>query len=255
MVITILAIVLGIIMTAGGVVPNVANGMLQNKLDQSLNHPEYLRVQVHPAAPSFSLLSGSIDYTEIDARNFVISDFPVESLQIRLDKVEANTEANPISLREPIQGVARLRVSEAGLNRFLKSDTFRQLIDELRKRQELAAQLDADLNELNLELQPDRLVFRGSAATMGGFFTIPFEIAGQLRLASERQLYVQNVQATTLDRPLSDDMIAAVLAALNPVLDLSKLSNDDMQLYFRELSVHDDYIELIGEAKLKKIPG
>ncbi|PKL75223.1 MAG: hypothetical protein CVV27_16465 [Candidatus Melainabacteria bacterium HGW-Melainabacteria-1] len=255
MVVTILAIVLGLVITAGGIVPNVANGMLQTRLNETLNQPEYLRVQVHPAAPSFSLLSGTIAYTEIDAHRFVISDFPVEELQVRIDKLQANTGGEQLSLREPTQGVVRLRVTEAGLNRFLQSDTFRQLLDDLRKRQELVAQLDADLNDLAIELQPDRLIFRGQAATMGGFFTIPFELSGQLRLSSERQLYVQGVQATTLDRPLPDDMIAAILTALNPVLDLTKLSNDDMQLYFREITVGDDYLELTGEAQLKKLPG
>lgn len=256
MVVTIIAIVLGLIMAAGGVVPNVANGMLQSRLDEALNHPEYLRVQVHPVAPSFTLLGGDIAYTEIDARHFTLSDFPVEELQLNVDKLSADTAQKPIALRHPTQGVARVRISEAGLNRFLQSDTFRTLLDGIRKRQALASQIDADLTDLNIDLQPDKIVFRGQAATMGGFFTLPFEASGRLRLGSERQLYVQDVAVTALDQPISSDVIQAMLAAVNPVLDLSKqLSSPDMQFYFRKVQITDDYIEFTGEAEVKKLPG
>lgn len=255
MVVTILAIVLGLIMTVGGIIPNVANGMLQSKLDAALNHPEYLRVQVHPEAPSYSLLGGNVAYTEVDAHRFVLSDFPVEELQLRVDNLSADTSGDQPVLREPTQGMVRVRITEAGVNRFIASDTFRQLVDETRKKQELAAQLDADLTDLSVDLQADKILIKGQAATMGGFFTIPFELSGRLRLTSERTLNIVDVQATTLDRPLSDDTIQAILIALNPVLDLSKLSNPDMQLYFRKLSVTDNQLELVGEAKLKKLPG
>lgn len=254
MIITILAIVLGLVMAVGGVVPNVANGMLENRLKEALNQPEYLRVQVHPAAPSASLLSGTVAYTEIDARRFVVSDLPVESLSLRVDRLDVDTSGESPSLRQPSQGSVRVRLTEAGLNQFLRSDTFRRLLDELRQRQELAAQLDADLTDLNLDLQPDKVALQGQAATMGGFFTIPFELSGRMRLGSERTLLVQDVQATTLGRPLSGDMIQAVLNQLNPVLDLTRLSNDDMQLFFREVQVGEGYLELIGEAQLKKLP-
>ncbi len=255
MVVTILAILLGLIMAVGGVIPNVANGMLQNKLDETLNHPEYLRVKVHPEAPSYSLLGGNIAYTEVDAQRFVISDFPVEELQLRVDRLSADTSGDKPVLREPSQGMVRVKITENGINRFIASDTFRQLLDEGRKKQALAAQLDADITDLNVDLQADRILIRGQAATMGGFFTIPFELSGRLRLTTERTLNVVDVQATTLDRPLPDDTIQAILTALNPVLDLSKFSNADMQLYFRQLSVNNDQLELVGEAKLKKLPG
>lgn len=256
MVVTIIAIILGLVMAAGGVVPNVANGMLQSKLDEALNHPEYLRVQVHPEAPSFTLLGGDIAYTEIDAKRFTLADFPVEELQVHVDKLSADTSKKPIALRQPTQGVARVRITQAGLNRFLQSDTFRTLLDGIRKRQSLASQLDADLTDLSIDLQADKIVFKGQAATMGGFFTVPFELSGRLRLGSERQLFIQDVQANALEQPISSDVIAAVLAAINPVLDLQKqISTPDMQIYFRKVSVTDDYLEFTGEAELKKLPG
>lgn len=253
MIVTIIAIVLGIIMTIGGVAPNIANGLLQDRLNETLNQPEYLRVQVHPAAPSFSMLGGTVAYTEIDAERFVISELPVEKLQIRVDRLDVNTD--DMALREPTQGTVHIRITEAGLNQFLKSDTFRELLDNIKQRQELASQIDADIQELNIDLQTDKVNISGQASTMGGFFTLPFELSGQLRLNTERQLYVQNVSATTLGRPLAPDMIIAILESLNPILDLEKLSDSNMQFYFRQLKVNEDSIELLGEAQLKKLPG
>ena len=250
MVITILAIVLGFIMTVGGLVPTVANGMLETKLKETLNQPEYLRVKVYPAAPSSTLLDGQIAYTEIDAKNFVMSDLPIDSLSLRIDHLSADTSGKQVVLREPTQGSVRVKITEAGLNRFIQSDTFRALLDDIRKPQ----QLDADLSDLAIDLQNGSVKISGQAVTMGGFFTIPFEVVGQLQLANERHLVVGNVKATTLDRPLPDDMIQSLLVALNPILDLGKLSNQDMQLYFRQLVIHEDSFELIGEAEIKKIP-
>lgn len=254
MVITILAIVLGVIMTIGGVVPNVANGMLQTKLSESLNHPEYLRVQAHPAAPSFSLLSGTIAYTEIDARNFVVSDFPVEELNLRIDHLSADTSGKQIVLREPTQGMVHVKVTETGLNRFLQSDTFRAMVDEMFKRNEVLSQLGVELGNLGLELQSNKVLIRGQATSMGGFLTFPFALEGQMHLANDRQLIIDNVKAVSLDQPIPQDLVDSIVKVFTPALDLTKLSTDDMQLHFRQLSVHDDYLDLIGEAELKQIP-
>jgi len=252
MIITILAILLGLVTAVGGIAPNLANGLLQDRLNTALNQPKELRVKLHPVDPSFSLLSGSVAYTEIDASDFVVSDLPVQELNLRIDRLEVNT--NDMQLREPSQGTVRVKISEAGLNKFLESDTFRQLLDNMRSRQELLSQLDADLQDLHIDLQGDRVQITGNAATMGGFFSVPFDISGQLRLNSERQLYVQAVDANTLGRPLASDMIQSILQQINPIVDLEKLSNDEMQFFFRQIQVFDDHIELFGEAKLKRIP-
>ncbi|MBF2053482.1 MAG: DUF2993 domain-containing protein [Candidatus Sericytochromatia bacterium] len=254
MIITIFSLILGLIIAIGGVVPNVASGMAETRLREALNQPEYLAVKMHPHAPSFSVLSTGVKYTEIEARRFMLADLPIESLEVRLDALSVNTAAEPATLREPTQGVVRVRLSEAGINQFLTSDTFRQLLDKLRSEKEILSQLDADLDHVQVDLQPDRVQLAGQASTMGGFFTVPFEMSGQLRLATERQLFVQQVNATTLGRPLAPDMVLAILESLNPVLDLSQLGGEDLQLYFRELTVRDGELELLGEARLKALP-
>lgn len=254
MIITIVAIVLGVVMTLGGLVPNIANGIAENRLDAALNHPKHLRVQVHPEAPSFSLAGGVAKYTEIEADDFEISDLPVEHLMLRVDTLSVARSGDKTSLREPTQGMVRVRLNQDGINHFLGSDTFRRMLDEMRKRQKLASKLDAELDSLSVGLHEDRVQIDGQASTMGGFFVLPFSLSGQLRLDSERQLSVRNVEASTLGRPLAPDMISAILDQLNPVLDLAKLSQPDMQMYFRELQVHQGYLELVGEARLKQLP-
>lgn len=255
MIVTIIAIIMGIAMAIGGIVPNIANGMLQQELDTALNHPKHLRVQVHPVHPSYSMLGNTVAYTEVDARDFVYMDFPIESLSLHMDRLSVDNSSETAMLKEPTQGVIRLGVTEAGVNTFLQSDNFRRLLDNIRQNQSLASQLDADLNDIQVELLPNRLLIRGNASTMGGFFTLPFQIAGDLYLAAPQQLGVRNVEATTQGRPLPPDMISAILEALNPILDLKNLSNEDMQLYFRELRLSEGRVDLVGEAKLKKLPG
>ena len=254
MVITILSLVLGLLMTLGGLTPNIANGMLQSKLDQTLNHPEYLRVRVHPEAPAFTLLNGQMAYLEVDARNFSLSEFPVESLALRVDRLNVDTGA--LQLRQPTRGVLRLRITEAGVNRFLQSDTFKVMLENLLNKQELLASLGADLTLQGLDLQKGRLVLSGKANTMGGFFTIPFEISSGFRLGSERTLVATGTQAVTLEQPVSADVIQSILKEINPLIDLSKqFSTPDMQFYFRELHLLEDAIELVAEAEVQQLPG
>jgi hypothetical protein len=252
MVITILAIVLGFIMTLGGIVPNVANGILHDKVDQALNHPEYLRVNVHPEAPSFSILGGQMAYLEMDAKHFSLSEFPVESVSVRVDRM--NIDTDQMKLRAPTQGVLRLRVSEAGVNKFLQSDTFKAMLEKIMENQELLSSFGADISMLSLDIQAGKAVLSGKATTMGGFFTIPFEVAGAFKLGSERTINITSAQAVTMDHPISPDVIQSVLNEVNPLIDLAKLSNPDMQLYFRELHFLDDAIELVAEVELKQIP-
>jgi hypothetical protein len=253
MVITILSLVLGLLMTLGGLTPNIANGILHSKLDQALNHPEHLRVKVHPEAPAFTLLNGQMAYLEVDARNFSLSEFPVESLALRVDRLNVDTDA--MQLRQPTQGVLRLRINETGVNRFLQSDTFKVMLENLLKKQELLASFGADLTIQRLDLQKGRLVLTGKANTMGGFFTIPFEVASGFRLGSERTLVATGAQAITLDQPVSADILQSILKEINPVLDLSQqLSTPEMQFYFRELHLLDDAIELVAEAEVKQLP-
>ncbi len=252
MVITILAIVLGFIMTLGGVAPNVANGILHDKVDQALNHPEHLRVKVHPEAPSFTLLAGQMAYLEVDARRFTLSDFPVDSVSLRVDRL--NLDTDQMQLRAPTQGVVRIRISEAGLNKFLQSDTFQAMLEKILENQELLSSFGADISMLSMDLQAGKAVLSGKATTMGGFFTIPFEVGGVFKLGSERTVKLAAANAVTMDHPVSPDVIQSVLDEVNPLIDLSKLSNDDMQLYFREMHFLNDAIELVAEVELKQLP-
>lgn len=252
MVITILALVLGFIMTLGGISPNVANGMLHSQADQVLNHPEYLRVKVHPEAPSFSLLTGQMAYLELDARSFSLSEFPVDSLSLRMDRLDLDTDT--MKLRKPTQGVMRVRITETGVNKFLQSDTFKVMLENILKNQELLSSFGADISMLSLDLQKGKAILSGKATTMGGFFTIPFEVTGQFKLGTERTLLVSSAQAVTMDHPISPDIIQSVLNEINPLLDLNKLSNEDAQFYFREIHFLENALELVAEVELKQIP-
>lgn len=252
MVITILSLLLGLVMTLGGIAPNIANGILYSRADQILNHPEYLRVKVYPEAPSFSLLAGQMAYLELDARRFSLSEFPIESLSVRMDRLDLETHS--MTLRKPTQGLVRVRITETDVNKFLQSDTFKVMLENLLKNQQLLSSFGADISMLSLDLQKGKVVLSGKATTMGGFFTLPFEVTGQFKLGTERTLLVTKAQAVVMDHPISSDVIQSILNEINPLLDLKRLSNADAQLYFREIHFLEDAIELVAEVELQQIP-
>lgn len=254
MIISIVAVVLGILMTLGGLAPNLANGMAQSRLDEALNHPEVLQVQIHPAAPSVSLLNGAVDYTEVYAERFTLSELPIDKMQLKIHHLNLDTEAERFRLREEAQGAVQIELTEAGLNHFLASETFKGILNDVKSKQSILNSLDADIQDVSIQLRNDGVSIQGTAATLGGFFTVPFTLEGQLRLKSERELVVQNVTGTTLGRPLPGDLLTTVLARINPIIDLNALGGKDMNLYFRRLKVSNNKLELLGEAHIRQLP-
>lgn len=251
MVITILAILLALAMSLGGALPNVANGLIHQRLDEALNHPQKLVVEVHPNAPSYTLLGADMAFADIYAEKFVIQDFPVESLAVHVADLSVDAKEKSTQLRKPAQAVLKLKVTEQGLNQFLQSETFQKLWEKAKSSGRIP--IDADLTNLSLDLKKDRVLISGKAETLGGFFTVPFKVGGTLRLMTERQLFIFDPEAETLNRPISKDILETILKQLNPLLDMTKWSDKDQQLYFRELHVKDGMLELVGELTLNQL--
>ena len=250
----VVVFVLSLLMLLGGLTPHVGNGLIQNQLDQALNHPEKLTVKVYPSDPSFSLVAGTGSYMEIEAQRFEVANLPIEYLQVQVDRFQVDRKDKDISLGHPTRAVVHVHLTEAGLNKFLQTDRLKQMLEELKRSQNLASSLDAQISDLALELKNDKVILRGRAQTLGGFFTIPFELSGHFRLQTESQLFIYDADAVTTDRPISNDMLRSVLTQINPIIDLAKFNNKDMKLYFRELTVKEDRLELVGEVELNQIP-
>lgn len=254
MIISIVAVILGLIMALGGLAPNLANGVAHTRLDEALNHPRVLQVQIHPAAPSASLLGGAVDYTEVYAEDFTLSELPINKMQLKIHHLNLDTSSEQLMLREEAQGAVLLQLTEENLNAFLASDTFKKVLNAVKEKQSILSSLDADIQDVSIQLRNDGVSIQGTAATLGGFFTVPFTLEGQLRLKSERELVVQNVTGTTLGRPLPDDLLTTVLARINPIIDLNALGGKDMKLYFRRVKVTNNQLELLGEAHIRQLP-
>jgi hypothetical protein len=250
----VIAIILGVIMVLGGVLPNAANGIIQSQLHKMLNQPEQLNVNIYPNAPSFGMIGASLAHAEIEAKRFVFSDVPVERLYVRAHGIDVDTSGEQMRLRKPTQVLVQVRLTEDGLNRFLASDTLKEALANIKKNSDLAGMLDADISDLTMDLQTDKALLSGKAKTMGGFFTVPFELSGRFRLKSESELFTYDVDAATLNRPVSADVLRSILDQINPILDLTRFNNEDMTLYLKEVSVHDGYIDLGIEADIKQIP-
>lgn len=254
MIISIVAVILGVLMALGGLAPNLANGVAHTQLDEALNHPRVLQVQIHPAAPSVSVLNGAVDYTEVYAEDFTLSELPIHQMQLKVHHLNLDPGSEKLTLREEAQGAVSLKLTEADLNKFLASDTFKNVLNAVKAKQSILSSLDADIQDVNIQLRNDGVRIEGTAATLGGFFTVPFTLEGQLRLKSERELVVQNVTGTTLGRPLPDDLLTTVLARINPIIDLNALGGEDMKLYFRRVKVTNNQLELLGEAHIRRLP-
>lgn len=250
----IVVLILSLGMIIGGLAPNVGNGIAAGELDKALNHPQKIQVTVYPEAPSYSLLGMALAGLEVDIRQFEIEGLGVEQLYLRADKVALSKNGSQFKLNQPTRAVAKVSLTEAALNKYLSSNQFKEALDNIKKSQNLAASLDADLTELAIELKPDVVNISGKAKTMGGFFTVPFELSGTFRLQTEQQLFIYEAAGSTGDTPVAGDLIKSIISQLNPLVDLAKFSNDDMKLYFRELRVQNDQIDLVAEVELKQIP-
>lgn len=250
----IVVLILSLGMFIGGLAPNIGNGVASSELDKALHHPEKVRVTIYPQAPSYRLLGLALAGMEVDIHQFEVDGLAVEHLYMRSDQVSLSRSGDQLTLNQPTMAVAKINLTEAALNKYLSSDQFREALDNIKKNQNLAASLDADLTDLAIDLKPDAIAISGKAKTMGGFFTVPFAFTGTFRLQTEQQLFIYEAVGATSENPVSGDLLKSIVTQLNPLIDLAKFSNDDMKLYFREFNIRNDQIELVAEVELKQIP-
>lgn len=242
--VAIIVIILSAFMTVGGIIPNVANGILYQEAQKALNNPKELRVKIHSDSPSYLMLGKQLPYLEIEAKDFTMMDLNIAHLQIQFDRLEFKDEAN---LSKPSQAVVQVKVTESALNNFFKTERSQLMMQELTQ----FFPMDVTFSNINVDLQPETVLLNGQANALGGFFTIPFQLNGQLSLLTETNLKISNVGAKINRKPLPVPQVEKILNIINSKLSLSLFNSEDFKMFFRHLTIDNDSIRLTGELKVK----
>lgn len=185
--------------------PSFLEKRLEKALRQNLPGVKYLRVDIQ-ARPALVTLLGKFHTVEIDAKDFVIRDLPVEAFllkgrQIRLEPVALYREG-----RVTIQQAEDLRLTvlltQAGMNEY-----FWKHVDPAKR--------------FHIELAPERARLVGGVLLLGRKIDVAlngvFEIRDHTRIAFLPEEF--KVEKTVIPRFLLD----ALLGDRQLVLDLSGL--------------------------------
>ncbi|NER32846.1 MAG: DUF2993 domain-containing protein [Oscillatoria sp. SIO1A7] len=185
-------------------------------------------------------------------------DFPVEELWFETDAVSLDFTAVPqgkIRLKQPTRAVAKVTLSEAGVNQALKAAL-------VEKRLKDIALPDGDrLSFTDLEIQllgSDRVRIFAKARPGNGAI-VPICAISNLKVQRRRQLVFEEVCCEKALVPEELQHISEVLSynliqALNSIVDVDRFNLDGVQLWLNRVEIQNKQLIFGGYAEIERFP-
>ena len=236
-----LAIILSSIFTAISPAGLILDRLVENALGSQLAGVEQLAVRIDNT-PSFQILEGKIDRLRIAGRgieplpHFSIAEIELETdpLNLDLEKLQQGGEkALNAALRQPFQGVVRLRISQSDVNQALQSPNIKaklqELLDKLIPQREGSPTPTFEILDLRLEfLDRDRLRIQlqlqeqsEKSTETTNLTAIVLEVG--FKVVAGRTLQLVEPTGSINDRRLSTKLLQGLAGGLSEQLDLRKL--------------------------------
>lgn len=230
----------------------VATFALSTQLDES----ERLEVQVK--TDPGKLAQGRVDGLIIDGEGLVMQ----EDLRMQAMSIETNPIAvNPLKaltgnleLTEPTQGSARIRLTEADLDRAFNSPVLGEQMQNLKIEVE-GKPVTIDIQQVDTHLFAEgkvgidaRIFIQETDETQQvSFKTIPHIVEGGRGISLEEVEYVQG-------KELSPELTEALVGKARAILNLSNFEMEGIALQIQDLSVEAGQLTLQAIANITQFP-
>ena len=220
---------------------------------------------------STQILAGNIDSLSMKGRGLVIrKDFPIEELWFETDAVSLDFSAVPqgkIRLKQPTRAVAKVTLSEAGVNQALKAALVQKRLNNVALPDGLPDGLpnglpDGDrLSFTDLEIQllgSDRVRIFAKARSGNGAI-VPICAISNLKVQRRRQLVFEEVSCEKAVVPEELQHISEVLSynlvrALNSIVDVDRFNLDGVQLWLNRVEIQNKQLIFGGYAEIQRFP-
>ena len=248
----ILTIVLSALLGVLAPIGFIADSIVANNLRQRIEGAEVLAVRIDNE-PSYQLIQGKVNKVRIATRNLeLIPDLIINTLEIETDAIDLDINTlqqgeNSFnrSLRKPLQGGVRLVITEADLNRALKSPRINAILQQGVNQAFNATNYKLLNPQINL-LDNNRIA--ASATIDRGEESTPLDIMFELgiNVMEGRKLELVDIEASIRGRRLPRRFLASFARGINERLDLRRLDERGITAVLLQLETKEEKLNIAG---------
>lgn len=267
-------------LTSGGGV--ILDSVAVNKINARVESSESLALRIDNN-PNYNVAQGKINKIRIAVRNLKVKpDLKVSVLELETDRVHLSprkldfSTVNSLrnSLKQPLQGVGKVELTEASINRALQSP---EILAQIQKNFNRLIARKAGSTNITYELSNIKL-----GLVSNNYVEVQFKLARpvnnferdttdstptkqlsnsdrELLIALKLKIEVLNgktfsisePQGTVNNRPMSSRLLNGFAAGISDRLDLASIESDGILARILQLKINDDKLKLVGFVKLE----
>ncbi len=256
---TIVAGILALLMVIGGIVPQFSNKSFEDSLKVVLNNPEKVQVKVY-STPSYKILGGNFDRIEINVSKPKFANFEFDELSIVTYPVHLDYSkmANSKDLKFIKEGKLEslLVLSTEALEKALNIPSLTVRINNFLANFRLPLPMlsgGVSVDNLTLIFENNQPSLTGNLVALGGFFTAPFTLTGELLVTEKNTIELHKPQIKVMEQPLVIEQIQDLVKFINPILDINKFNTSERNFQLNKLFFKDNKLKLMGTISFKNL--
>ncbi len=250
-----------------GVGVDFAEQLLSTAARQSIRHlftrSEAVDVQIR-CQPAYKLLQGEIDSFKMSGRNLLIrKDFWVDEMSFETDAVSidfGSALTGKLSLKQPTNAIARVVLSQDGINRAFTADLVRRRLQNLNAPEltNLSGGEPVSFSDISVRLLPDnRITLVAKVHLPNGI--VPICLTATLEIDRRRRILFSQHQVEMEGIPEQQQGLSQVLAnafaeVLNSMVDLDRFDLDGVMMRINRLETKGEQLIFSGYAQIEHFP-
>jgi hypothetical protein len=242
--------------------------MLNTVASQTIRHlfsqSESVEVFVR-CYPSSKLLQGSIDSFKMNGIGVVIrKDFPADEISVETDAVSidfSSVLAGKLTLKQPTQAIAKVVLSEEGINYSFKAELVKKRLLNLTvpALTELSGGNPVSFPEIRVELLPENRLRIFAKADLGDRELIPLDMTVSIAVERRRRVSFKDPQiqldsVPEAQKEISRTLSVALADILDNMVDLDRFDLDGIKMRLNRLETQGKQLIFSGYAEIERIP-
>ncbi len=242
---------------------NLLNTVASNAIRHLFTRSESVEVKVR-CYPSTKLLQGTIDSFKMSGRGLVIRrDFRTEEMSFETDTVSIDFSSvvqGQISLKQPTQAIASVKLSEVDINEAFKAELVRKRLENLSlpALAELSGGEPVSFTDVELQLLPQNRIKLFAKANLPND-TITVSMSCTLAVVKRRRIVFDDIQfepeTIPEDKRETSQRLTAILGeVLNNMVDLDRFDLDGVTMRLNRLETQGKMLVFSGYAQIDRFP-
>ena len=242
---------------------NLINTVASNTIRHLFTRSDLVEVSVK-CNPSSKLLQGTIDSFKMNGRGLVIrKQFRTEEMSFETDAVAidfGSAVKGKIALKQPTQAIARVKLSQADINKSFEADLVRKRLEDLTPDAltNISGGEPVSFTDVEVRLLPENKVALSAKASWNGT-TVPVSLSCVLDINKRRRVIFEDIQFEQDNIPpelqdVSRDLTLALGEILNEMVDLDRFNLDGVKLRLNRLQTEGEMLLFSGYAQIERVP-